>query len=138
MDKSVPRATVWHHSAEPRDAKTDPWDRFVHPYLTLVSEFYVLQNLLANQRQITLGTSMSQRNERLLGVSGSHENDDRHAHIDGKTCQKFPEMNYISRRLSFKSLHYAMLMYMLCELNVFFESIMFKPKFSGLKGPMTL
>ena len=22
MDKSVPRVTVWHHSAEPRDAKT--------------------------------------------------------------------------------------------------------------------
>ena len=22
MDKSVPRVTVWHHSAEPRDAKS--------------------------------------------------------------------------------------------------------------------
>ena len=22
MEKSVPRVTVWHHSAEPRDAKT--------------------------------------------------------------------------------------------------------------------
>ena len=22
MDKSVPQVTVWHHSAEPRDAKT--------------------------------------------------------------------------------------------------------------------
>ena len=22
MDKSVPRVSVWHHSAEPRDAKT--------------------------------------------------------------------------------------------------------------------
>ena len=31
MDKSVPRVTVWHHSAEPRDAKT----------VTLVSDLSV-------------------------------------------------------------------------------------------------
>ena len=60
MDKSVPRVTVWHHSAEPRDAKTvtlgtdlsirsrvmpnsDPRDRFVHPYLILMSDFYIKQ-----------------------------------------------------------------------------------------------
>ena len=43
MDKSVPRFTVWHHSAEPRDAKNnDPWDKFVCPYLTLMSDSYIL------------------------------------------------------------------------------------------------
>ena len=43
MDKSVPRVTVWHHSAEPRDTKSNaPWGRFVHPYLTLMSESYNL------------------------------------------------------------------------------------------------
>ena len=32
----------WHHSAEPRDAKNnDPWDRFAHPYLTLLSDSYI-------------------------------------------------------------------------------------------------
>ena len=46
MDKSVPRVTVWHHSAEPRDAKimtlgTD----FVRPYLTLMSDSYSLHLL---------------------------------------------------------------------------------------------
>ena len=41
-DKSVPRVTVWHHSAEPCDAKnSDPRDRFVFPYLTLMSDSYI-------------------------------------------------------------------------------------------------
>ena len=43
MDKSVPRVTVWHHSAEPHN---DPWDRFVHPYLTLMSDSYSLISAL--------------------------------------------------------------------------------------------
>ena len=40
MDKSVPRVTVWHHSVEPQN--NGPWDRFVHPYLTLMPYSYIL------------------------------------------------------------------------------------------------
>ena len=49
MDKSVPRVTIWHHSAEPRDAKTMAhWDRFVHPYLTLMSDSYMVPRGIAD------------------------------------------------------------------------------------------
>ena len=36
--------TVWHHSTEPRDAKTMTLktDGFVHPYLTLMLDSYTL------------------------------------------------------------------------------------------------
>ena len=37
MGKSVPRVTVWHHSTEPRDAKT----------MTLGTDSYKLSNIIA-------------------------------------------------------------------------------------------
>ena len=42
MDKSVTRVTVWHHSAEPRDAKTiTSWDRCPQSYLTLMCQILI-------------------------------------------------------------------------------------------------
>ena len=41
MDKSVPRVTVWHHSAEPRDAKTITLGTDL-PIRTLMSDSYIL------------------------------------------------------------------------------------------------
>ena len=42
MDKSVPRVTVLHHSADLVMPNSYPWDRFVHPYLALMSDSYIL------------------------------------------------------------------------------------------------
>ena len=51
--------------------------------------FKHLQNQLANQSQTTCGTSIGRGNKILFGVSGSHDQDGRHAHIIMvKTCQK--------------------------------------------------
>ena len=36
MDKSVPRQSLVMPNS-------DPWDRFVHPYLTLMSDSYILE-----------------------------------------------------------------------------------------------
>ena len=49
MDKSVPRVTVCHFLAEPRDAKNDPSYIFVHPYLTLMSDSYILPGPRGNK-----------------------------------------------------------------------------------------
>ena len=60
MDKSVPQVTVWHHSAEPRDIcqKNDPWDRFVHPHLTLMSDSYILAHQISQSNDL-LGSEIS-------------------------------------------------------------------------------
>ena len=51
MDKSVPRVTILHHSAEPRDAKAMTLEnRFVYPYLTLMSDSYIV---LSHRTQIS-------------------------------------------------------------------------------------
>ena len=50
MDKSVPHVTVWHHLAEPLDAK----DRFVHPYLTLMSDSYRISHVENSDHPVVL------------------------------------------------------------------------------------
>ena len=42
-DKSVPRETVWHHSASIVKPNCHPQDRFVYPYLTLMTDSYNLK-----------------------------------------------------------------------------------------------
>ena len=39
MDKSVPRVIVQQSLVIPKQYN-DPWDRFVHPYLTLMSDSF--------------------------------------------------------------------------------------------------
>ena len=40
IDKSVPRFTIWHHSASLVMPKCDPRDRFVYPYLTQMMDSF--------------------------------------------------------------------------------------------------
>ena len=43
MDKSVPGSLFRQSLVIPN---SDPWDRFVHPYLTLMSDSYIIMQLL--------------------------------------------------------------------------------------------
>ena len=43
IDKSVPRVTVWNHSAEPRDANSDPLNKSVCPIHKLMIYSYSTQ-----------------------------------------------------------------------------------------------
>ena len=56
MDKSVPRVTVWHHSVEPRDAKTMTLGTDLSiPISPLMSDSYII---LVSQSELILNYEM--------------------------------------------------------------------------------